>query len=350
VSAIQNPKLFRDSLTRWFKKYGRNLPWRDTCDPYAIWISEIMLQQTQVVTVLDYYRRWMKRFPDFATLAAASEADVLGLWQGLGYYSRARNVHSAARVVIKEHAGKMPASLMDIRKLPGIGRYTAGAISTFAFDEPEPIVDANIARVLARLLNLGIPIDSTAGQAALWDEAAALQPESNARLYNSALMELGALICLPRSPKCTVCPVKKHCAAVNPEALPVKKPRRKTVKLTENAAWIVKGGSILLQQQTGVRWRGLWKLPTFNPSPTADQQILPTPLLQLTYPFTHHRVMLSIFRQSAPATNGTDQSWFKMSSLEQLAMTAPHRRAVEQLLAAKITGRIKNIKRLIGLP
>lgn len=300
-----------------------------------------MLQQTQVITVIDYYRRWMKRFPDFQTLATASEADVLGLWQGLGYYSRARNVHSAAQVVMKEHCGKMPTGLAEIRKLPGIGRYTAGAISTFAYDEPEPIVDANIARVLARLLNLRIPVDSTAGQSTLWGEATALQPKSNARLYNSAIMELGALVCLPRSPKCPVCPVQKYCTAVNPEALPVKKPRPKTLELTENAAWIVKGGNILLQQQTGVRWRGLWKLPAFDPSLNTDQQSVSTPLLQFTYPFTHHRVMLSIFRQSSPATNGADQSWFKMNSLEQLAMTAPHRRAVEQILAAKITGRIK---------
>ncbi|MGB8355331.1 MAG: A/G-specific adenine glycosylase [Chthoniobacteraceae bacterium] len=343
MSAIQNPKLFRDSLIRWFKKNGRSLPWRDTHDPYAIWISEIMLQQTQVITVLDYYRRWMKRFPDFPTLAAASEADVLGLWQGLGYYSRARNIHFAARAVMKEHDGKMPASLVEIRKLPGIGRYTAGAISTFAYDKPEPIVDANIARVIARLFNLRIPIDSTAGQSALWSEAADLQPKANARLYNSALMELGALICLPRSPKCTVCPVQKHCTAVDPETLPVKKPRRKTVELAEHAAWIVKGGRILLQQQTGVRWRGLWKLPVFNLAPGMDQQFAPTPLLRFTYPFTHHRVMLAIFAQTAPDTLVDCQSWFKIKELEQLAMTAPHRRAVEQLLAAKITGSIKTL-------
>ena len=328
VSAIKNPKLFRASLIRWFRKSGRALPWRGTRDPYAIWISEIMLQQTQVVTVVDYFERWMKRFPGIDTLAAAPEEEVLRLWQGLGYYSRARNLHRAAQIVAQTHGGKIPAEPDEIQKLPGVGRYTAGAIATFAFDVPTPIVEANIARVLARLLDMRTPVDSTKGQAILWGQAEALQPKRNAGLHNSALMELGALICLPRLPKCAVCPVRTFCSAGAPEFLPVKKTRRKTVELTEQCAWIARRGRVLLEQQTGSRWHGLWKLPQLHKSPPATP-----PILSLTYPFTHHRVTLSVFLQDAPSAVTTRQRWVKIKDLDQVAMTAPHRRAVEKLEA-----------------
>jgi A/G-specific adenine glycosylase len=322
-----DPAPFRKSLIAWFEKSGRNLPWRRTHDPYAILVSEIMLQQTQVVTVLDYFARWMKRFPDFATLAGASEADVLAQWQGLGYYSRARNLHHAAQIVMRDHAGKMPATPDEIRTLPGIGRYTAGAVATFAFDVSTPIIDANIARVLARLLDLRTPIDSTAGQAVVWGEAEALQPAHNAGLFNSAIMELGALICLPRSPKCLICPVQKFCRATDPESLPVKKPRRKTVELTEQCALITRKDLILLEQQVGSRWRGLWKLPLLRSTTVRP------PLLQFTYPFTHHRVTLSIFSEPSPEATAPLQCWFKIKEIDNIAIAAPHRRAIMQLHA-----------------
>jgi len=251
------------------------------------------------------------------------------LWQGLGYYSRARNLHAAAQIVMCEHDGKIPANVEKIRRLPGIGRYTAGAIATFAFDISTPIVDANIARVLARLLDLRAPVDSTAGHAVLWREAEVLQPEKKAGIHNSAIMELGALVCLPRAPKCTACPVRSHCATTDPESLPVKKPRRKTVDLTEHSAWIVRQGSILLEQQSGPRWRGLWKLP-----PVANGRVpagAPGPLVELTYPFTHHRVALSVFPQSAPLQITKLQRWHKIANLDKVAIPAPHRRAIERL-------------------
>ena len=316
---------FRKSLVAWFKKSGRDLPWRRTRDPYAILVSEIMLQQTQVVTVLDYFERWMKRFPDFAALARASEAEVLSVWQGLGYYSRARNLHRAAQIVMRDHAGKMLPSPDEIRKLPGIGRYTAGAVATFAFDVSTPVIDANIARVLARLLDLRTPIDSTAGRDALWAQSEALQPKRRAGLFNSAIMELGALICLPRAPKCHTCPVQKFCRAPDPESLPVKKPRRKTIALAEHCAWATSKGRILLEQQTGARWRGLWKLPLLRTSPNSS------PILQSTYPFTHHRVTLSIFSQTPPKAVALPQRWFKIKDLGHVAIAAPHRRAISQL-------------------
>ncbi len=316
---------FRRPLIAWFKKSGRDLPWRHTRDPYAILVSEIMLQQTQVVTVLDYFARWMKRFPDFAALASASEGEVLSVWQGLGYYSRARNLHRAARIIMRDYAGKMPSSLAEIRNLPGIGRYTAGAVATFAFDIPTPIVDANIARTLARQLNLRTPLDSPAGCNALWAQAEALQPKRSASLFNSAIMELGALICLPRAPKCHACPVKKFCRAPDPESLPVKKARRKTVAIAEHCEWITSKGRILLEQQTGPRWRGLWKLPLLRSAATSR------PLLEFTYPFTHHRVTLAIYPQAPVASARPPQRWFQFKDLQRIAIAAPHRRAIAQL-------------------
>lgn len=321
-----DPAQLRAPLIAWFKKHGRDLPWRRTHDPYAILVSEIMLQQTQVATVLDYYRRWLKRFPGFAQLAAASEAEVLAQWQGLGYYSRARNLHRAAQAVMQDHDGKMPANAAKIRILPGVGRYTAGAVATFAFDLPSPIVDANIARVIARLLDMRLPIDSTAGQFVLWREAEALQPRKEARLFNSALMELGALVCLPRTPKCAACPVKKSCRATDPATLPVKKPRRKTIALTEHCAWIRRNGRVLLEQQSGARLRGMWKLPPLRERTDSSS------LLQLTYPFTHHKVTMDVFEKDEPVDILPSQRWVAVKDLKDVAIAAPHRRAIVELL------------------
>lgn len=287
-----------------------------------------MLQQTQVATVIPYYERWLARFPDFATLAAAEEAEVLALWQGLGYYSRARNLHRAARHVAAQHEGAMPRDAELIRGLPGVGRYTAGAVASFAFDLPEPLVDANVARVLARLLDLRAPVDSTAGAKALWAAAEALVPSEGAGEFNAALMELGALLCVPRTPQCLLCPIRPHCraeAAGSAGGLPVKKPRRKTVDLAEACAWTVREGKVLLEQQMGKRWKGLWKLPVLAAAPAGE------PLLTAEYPFTHHRVTMSVYCQPAPAPLGEYQAWHQLADLADVALTSPHRRAIEKL-------------------
>jgi A/G-specific adenine glycosylase len=320
---------FRARLARWFKARGRDLPWRRTQDPYAIMVSEFMLQQTQVATVLDYYRRWLERFPDFATLAAATEDDVLHAWQGLGYYSRARNLHRAAQAIHAQYGGRPPNDPALLTALPGVGRYTAGAIATFAFDRPVPIIDANIARVIARLLDLQEPIDTTRGSEILWNAAAMLLPKERGRLHNSALMELGALVCSPRNPSCLLCPVRVHCRTQSPESLPRKKPRRKTVSLTEDCAWIVHKGRLLLEQQTGPRWRGLWKLP-----PLTERDAKPKLLLSFDYPFTHHRVTLSVFTASKPPVLSPSQQWIPLSEVSAIALASPHRRAIQRLAAS----------------
>ncbi len=327
-SKIENQKI-RAALARWFRAHGRDLPWRRTHDPYAIMVSEFMLQQTQVATVRDFYARWLVSFPDFATLAAASEAAVLHVWQGLGYYSRARNLHRAAQLIVAQHGGVLPRDLAAIAALPGVGRYTAGAIASFAFDHATPIIDANIARVLARLLDLREPIDTARGSAILWQTAEELLPARGGRLHNSALMELGALVCTPRTPQCARCPVRAHCRATEPAALPRKKPRRKTVALAEDCAWIVPEGHLLLAQQTGPRWRGLWKLPALTSAPRAAEL-----LLALAYPFTHHRVTLSVFTAAAPREIVPHHRWVALAEIETIALAAPHKRAILRLAAA----------------
>lgn len=322
-------------LLSWFKENGRDLPWRRRRDPYAVLVSEMMLQQTQVVTVIDYFERWVARFPNFQELAAAHETDVLHAWQGLGYYSRARNLHRTAKLVVERHGGEFPRDLEAIRALPGIGRYTAGAVSSFAFDHSTPVVDGNIARVLARLFNYHNRVDSGEGQKWVWKVSTDLQPETGAGLFNEALMELGATICLPGRPKCSECPVQTFCKAEDPETLPLKKPRQKTVAMGEDCAWIFKNGKVLLEQQTGVRWHGLWKLPirADSSSNRVREESSTKRLLSLEYPFTHHRVTLTVFAEPAPRFLKENQEWFPLDRIESVAMTAPHRRALNRLIA-----------------
>ena len=209
-------------LLKWFAGNARDLPWRRTRDPYAIWISEVMLQQTQVKTVIPYWRRWMEQLPDIASLAAADEDTVIKLWEGLGYYSRARNLQKAARLICEELSGKFPRDLGGVLALPGVGRYTAGAICSIAYNQPEPLVDGNVARVLTRLLGIERPSKQKQVVEQLWlvtadlvKHAVGLQRTSqrNAAAFNQAMMELGALICTPRNPLCHDCPLKGHCIA-----------------------------------------------------------------------------------------------------------------------------------------
>ena len=317
----------------WYRRYGRDLPWRHTHDPYAILVSEFMLQQTQVATALPYYNEWFRRFPDFSALAHASESDVLHAWQGLGYYARARNLHATAKTIVDRHGCRFPKSLEQMRQLPGIGKYTAHAVAAFAFDQSVPIVEANAARVLARIFNLQTSIDKTAGREFLWNRARRLVPECGAARFNSALVDLGALICLPRKPRCLICPVRKFCRATNPEILPVRKTRPRIKQLTENHALVVRQNKILLERSRG-RWRGMWILPSLQTRAPKRQ-----PLYRSIFPFTHHRITLAVYRHRAPPNIFSNQTWFEISALENLAMPSPHRRATRHLLTAGRAGR-----------
>ena len=291
-----------------------------------------MLQQTQVATVIDYYERWMERFPDVFALSRAPENDVLHAWQGLGYYSRARNLHAAARVIAQDYGGGFPRDLERIRALPGVGPYTAAAVATFAFDQPTPPVDANIIRVTARLLDYDKPTDGALGLAHIRSTTGQWQPseeEGGAGIFNEALMELGALVCTPRTPRCSACPVRIFCRAEKPEMLPVKRSRPRKAELVEHCGWIIREQCVLLEQQTGKRWRGLWRLPLLNEPHSG------VPLAALTYPFTHHRVSLSVFPATTPLFLTENQRWFSFAELDAVPMTAPHRRALKKLLLDK---------------
>jgi A/G-specific adenine glycosylase len=320
---------FRRRLLSWYRRHGRDLPWRRTCDPYAILVSEFMLQQTQVATVIPYYHKWLRTFPDFASLACASENEVLRAWQGLGYYARARNLHATAKAVMDRHSGNFPWRIEQMRQLSGIGKYTAHAVACFAFNQSVPIVEANTGRALARLFNLRESIDSDLGQRALWQHAASFLPKSDAATFNSALIDLGALICAARQPKCDVCPVKAFCRARNPAALPVRNSRPETKRLIETHAIIVSRGRILLEQSRR-RWRGMWILPPLEPDCLEQPGLKQQPVYESVFPFTHHRVTLSVYRRPAPKRIGPGQQW--CGSIEDVAMPSPHRRAAQSLI------------------
>jgi len=251
-------RAFRGPLLRWYGRHARELPWRRTRDPYAVWVSEIMLQQTQVATVIPYYERFLERFPDVEALAAAAEEEVLASWSGLGYYRRARALHATARLLVREHGGRLPDTAEALRALPGIGRYTGGAIASIAFDRAEPIVDGNVRRVLSRLL-------ARNEERALWEAAAELARGRNPGKLNQGLMELGALICTPVAPRCTSCPWRSGCAAHatgRPTDFPAAKPRPRTESATVAIAWIERGGRVLLERPPGGSpLRGSWDLP-----------------------------------------------------------------------------------------
>ena len=200
-----------DILLSWFAREGRDLPWRRTRDPYRIWLSEVILQQTRVAQGLEYYLRFTERFPDIAALAAAPEDEVLKLWQGLGYYSRARNLHAAARQVMSRFGGGFPATYGEVRALPGVGDYTAAAVCSIVYDAPCAVVDGNVYRVLARLFDIGIPIDTTAGKRAFAELAQSQLDTSRPGLYNQAIMDFGALQCTPAQPRCGDCPLAGRC-------------------------------------------------------------------------------------------------------------------------------------------
>jgi A/G-specific adenine glycosylase len=316
---------FRRVLANWHRSHGRNLPWRKTRDPYAILVSEFMLQQTQIATVIPYYDAWLRRFPNFVSLARASEDDVLRAWQGLGYYARARNLHATARAVLQNHRGEFPRSINQMRRLPGIGKYTANAVASFAFNQSVPIVETNTTRVLARVFNSRKSIDSAAGREALWQHAASLCPTSGSRAINSALLDLGALICITRNPKCHVCPVKAFCKAKNPGALPVKKSKPPTKQLVETYALIVRHGRILLERSRH-RWRGMWILP---PLKVTGSTLKGRAVHKSVFSFTHHRITLAVYRRPVPKKISSEQQWVRV--IENMAMPSPHRRAAQQL-------------------
>jgi A/G-specific adenine glycosylase len=257
------------TLLAWFDRVQRDLPWRRTRDPYAIWVSEVMLQQTQVTTVIPYFERFLARFPTVQMLAAAPLAEVLSLWSGLGYYSRARNLHRAAQAVVSEHGGTLPPSVEALRELPGFGRYTAGAVASIAYGVQAPLVDGNVARVFTRLF----AIDEPKPEKRIWELAAQSVPPKRPGDFNQALMELGATVCVPSGPSCPTCPLSPVCEARKQgrvAQLPAPKVRAPRKQLRLAVAVCRRGAQLLLmRREDGGLFGGLWELPS------ATQQQLP---------------------------------------------------------------------------
>jgi A/G-specific adenine glycosylase len=266
-SAKDWQRFLSKKLLAWFRRCARDLPWRKTRDLYAIWVSEIMLQQTQVATVVPYWNRFLERFPDLGSLASADEQDVLRVWEGLGYYRRARQLHAAAQQMVAVHQGQFPTHFDAVCSLPGIGRYTAGAILSIGLDQRLPILEANSIRVLSRMTAYRGDVNSTAGRRHLWSVAEAILPQRNCGAFNQALMELGSEICTPRSPHCGRCPVAAlcHARAQNLVAL-IPRPINSTAyeDVTEIAVVVRHRGRVALRHcASGERWAGLWDFPRF---------------------------------------------------------------------------------------
>ncbi|MBT8036221.1 MAG: A/G-specific adenine glycosylase [Verrucomicrobiae bacterium] len=331
---LKHQRAFQQKLVRWFKNEGKPYPWRDTTDPWAILVSEIMLQQTQIATVLGkgHYVRFMAIYPTPCDMAQATEQEILKAWEGLGYYRRAKNLHAAARAITRNHNGHFPRKFEEIRALPGIGPYTAGAVASFAYNDPQPIVDANVARVFSRLFDFQNRIDTSAGNKQLWQWAEGLLPAKAPRDYNSALMELGQTYCSNKSPDCAHCPVQSFCHCADPTSLPIKKSATKVTRVDEFAIFSTDShGRILLQkQQEGKRRAGMWSLPRREHDHTLDLALS----LKTTYAITRYHVTLRVYASHAHHTQPQDnEAWHSAESIESLPMPSPDRRALETILS-----------------
>lgn len=333
-SAHGSRRAFRNALVRWFVKHGKDYPWRRTNDPHAILVSEVMLQQTQIATVLakGSYTGFLETFPDTTSLAAADDASLLKAWEGLGYYRRARMLRETARAVITEHNGTFPADERTLMSLPGIGRYTAGALRAFAFGLPAVLVDGNVTRVLARVMDFHELVDLPDSQSRLWEWAETLADPARPREYHSALMELGQTLCRPRDPQCAQCPVARFCVTRDPAALPVKRTRNRPTDLIEHALWLNDAeGRVLLAQAAGTRRTGLWQLPLRGATEVAELPLL----VESRYMITRYRVTLRVHdgnarrKQTRP---NAGETWIPPAEITRLAMAAPFRKVVERLL------------------
>lgn len=325
-------------LLTWYHQQGRTLPWRGITDPYAVWVSEIMLQQTRVEAVIPYFEKWMQLFPTVSDLAKASEQDVLNAWEGLGYYSRARNLHKAARIVVEQHNGELPRNLKELRKLPGIGRYTVGAIASIAFNMDEPTLDGNLRRVFARLFDVSEPADSPTGEKRLWGLAAEHLPIGQAGNYNQALMDLGATVCLPKNPRCLLCPLMEICesrANGTQEQRPVLKPKKETPHYVHAAGVVVKSGKALLSKRPSKGLLGgMWEFPNgrVDGEPLEElESALVTgyglkvqrgeALVTVKHAYTHFRVTAHAFRcELVSIPENESLKWVALTELEAYPM------------------------------
>ncbi len=360
---LDNPAALAPALLAWYRKGHRELPWRMTRDPYAIWVSEIMLQQTQVETVIPYYEKWLARWPTVAALAADDEEGVLKGWQGLGYYARARHLHAAAKEIVRRYGGAFPRRFEEIAALKGIGRSTAGAIAALAFGDRQPILDGNVKRVLARLSADGGRPDAPATLRRWWALAESLLPETPAdnRDYGNALMELGATVCLPKNPACLFCPLNTRCAAFQrgcPGDHPAPKPRRERPHKHWLALFVQRRDGALLarRRESEGLWGGLWEMPTLEWNGRGLKKTLaadfaarrwgrPGPLkgraAVIEHAFTHFDLTLTVVRVpvrpgllTAPLPAGAQ--WLSFSQLRDKPLPKPYVALLDRLQQKKL--------------
>ncbi len=319
------------------------MPWRGSHDPYRIWVSEIMLQQTQVSTVIPYFEKWMDRFPTLDALAEAPDTEVMKYWAGLGYYRRAQMLHAAARHVREKLGGKIPDQVERLMELPGVGRYTAGAIASIAFGKKAPVLDGNVMRVLTRVDAVEDSIDRPATLRELWKLATKLVPSGEPGDFNQALMELGATICLPENPRCAKCPVHVHCAAHaqrRESEFPVRGKRPVTQEKTTVALVCRRDREVLIQRQPKeARWGGLWMFPFWDDAKTMHRETGITqrqmkPLLNVQHSFTRYRIHLEVFESFLPYRPPFpfESRWIRIPDLVQFAFPSPHQKIVKELL------------------
>lgn len=357
---------FSSKLLNWYAENKRTLPWRGHRSPYAVWVSEIMLQQTRVETVIPYFKKWMKLFPNVRVLARSSEQDVLNAWEGLGYYSRVRNFHKAAKIVIEKYGGKLPNDVVELRKLPGIGRYTAGALASIVFGMDEPALDGNLKRVYARLFDVEAPVNSTEGERLLWEIAHENLPKGKAADFNQALMDLGAMVCLPKNPRCEVCPLTKECKAKKrgvQHLRPVKTVKKSVPHYVHVAVVVVerigRGASpngdnslyvLLAKGPARGLLAGMWEFPNARVAGDPAEALAPAletayrltvrkkrgiqnPLAIVEHAYSHFSVVVHAFLcESAPKKTSAALRWIRLKDLEKYPMGKIDRTIAQKII------------------
>jgi A/G-specific adenine glycosylase len=323
---------FSQAVVSWYDRHGRkNLPWQGT-NPYHVWLSEIMLQQTQVVKVLDYFQRFTDALPTLADLAAAEEQQVMALWSGLGYYNRARNLHRSARICVSEHQGRLPQSLDQLMALPGIGRSTAAAILSLAFGQPEPIMDGNVKRVFARHFKVAGDPNKSQTLKQLWQLAEAHREQHRPAAYTQGLMDLGATLCSKHNPRCDACPVSDSCLALAGDVVadyPQKKAPVKTREVQMHCLLVEQGGRLALQQRSGQGiWAKLWFLPTYESADALKAHSKgATECFTITHRLTHRLLQLHVYQGQADAS-AVEVDWVSRQQLVKW----PHPKALIHIL------------------
>ncbi|MBV6451029.1 MAG: Adenine DNA glycosylase [Anaerolineales bacterium] len=355
MPAVKKPRLASRLLT-WYRKHQRTLPWRGHRSAYAVWVSEIMLQQTRVETVIPYFKKWMKLFPTARALAKASEREVLNAWEGLGYYSRARNFYKAAQIVAEKYGGKLPREMDELRKLPGIGRYTAGALASILFGMDEPALDGNLKRVYARLFDVKEPVNSGEGEKILWRLARENLPKGKAADFNQALMDLGAMICVPKNPRCEVCPLARDCLARKRETQNLR-----PVKITKRAVpHHIHAAAVIVAQVANLRYvllakrpskgllAGMWEFPNARVAGEAAEEVASAvgaayrltlrakrgvhPLTTVEHAYSHFKITVHAFRCELIQTSTHENlKWVALKKLDEYPMGK-----VDRLIAQKL--------------